>query len=150
MFADKNFVLILIAFSVYFGSLKGFGLILPYLMSPFGFIDAEYSIAGSMVIVGGLVSSSGISTIVLKYKKYKVIVVVLMILSIISLTLFDGSLYTYSVVTVYGVCTLIGFFLVPMAPVMLEYSCEAIYPLSGSFAVGLLLSGATLLTVGCS
>jgi len=48
---------------------------------------------------------------------------------------------------VYSVAFVLGFFLVPLAPVLLEYGCEAIYPINGSFAVGLLISGATLLTV---
>lgn len=56
-------------------------------------------------------------------------------------------LRTEKIVFVYVDSFIIGFFLVPLAPVLLEYSCEAIYPINGSFAVGVLISGATLFTV---
>lgn len=37
--SNKNFILIFISFSLYFGTLKGLGIIVPYLMIPFGYTD---------------------------------------------------------------------------------------------------------------
>lgn len=37
-----------------------------------------------------------------------------------------------------------GLFLIPMVPVLIEYGCESIYPLNGSFGVGIMVSGATI------
>lgn len=34
-----------------------------------------------------------------------------------------------------------------MVPVLMEYSCESIYPLNGSFSVGVMVSGATILAL---
>lgn len=45
---------------------------------------------------------------------------------------------------VYFFTFLIGMFLSPVVPLMLELGCELVYPLSGSFAVGTLYAGATL------
>lgn len=39
LFTNKNFILIFLTFSIFFGTVKGFGLAVPYLMSPFGFVD---------------------------------------------------------------------------------------------------------------
>ena len=37
MFSNPNFVLTFIANSIYFGTLKGFGVIVPFLLNPYGF-----------------------------------------------------------------------------------------------------------------
>lgn len=34
-----------------------------------------------------------------------------------------------------------------MVPVLVEYSCESIYPLNGSFSVGVMVSGSTILAL---
>ncbi|CAK77267.1 unnamed protein product (macronuclear) [Paramecium tetraurelia] len=140
---NKNFILILCTFSLYFGTLKGFGLSVPYLMSPFGFVDTDYSIASSLLIIGGFLSAGFVSKLVLKFKKYKAIGIVLFIISLVL------TLLTYPILMIellIPLCIqqfLLGFFLIPMVPVLIEYSCESIYPLNGSFSVGVMVSGAT-------
>lgn len=54
---------------------------------------------------------------------------------------------TKNIYVVYADAFLLGFFLIPLIPVMMELSCELVYPISSSFAVGTLFGGATLLTV---
>jgi len=34
-----------------------------------------------------------------------------------------------------------------MVPVLIEYSCESIYPLNGSFSVGVMVSGVTIIAM---
>lgn len=75
--------MILLTFSLYFGTIKGFGLNVPYLMSPYGFVDTDYSISSSMLIVGGFLSAGFVSKLVLKFKKYKAIGITLFIISLI-------------------------------------------------------------------
>ena len=92
-------------------------------------------------------SSLFISSIVLKVGRYKPIIMVLMICS----TTFTGLIYlallSKQILWVYLASFMLGFSLIPMIPVMLELSCELVYPLSSSFAVGVIFSGATLFTV---
>ena len=73
-----------------------------------------------------------------------------MLLTLIFMALFYPAISTGNPYVVYANGFLLGFFLIPLIPVLIEMSCENIYPLSGSFAVGMLLSGATLLTVVAS
>lgn len=61
---NGNFILILLTYSFYFGTIKGYGLNVPYLMSPFGYIDTHYSIASSMLIIGGFISAGMVSKVV--------------------------------------------------------------------------------------
>ena len=70
-----------------------------------------------------------------------------MAVSLVFSGLFFFSVKSENISIVYANAFALGFFLVPLVPIMLEYSCEAIYPLNGSFAVGIMLSGATLMTV---
>lgn len=100
-----------------------------------------------MPILGGAISSSFISVIVMWVKKYKPIILWLMLLSVISTVLFYPACMSKSIGLVYLCAGALGLFLVPLVPVSLELSCEIIYPINGSFAVGILYSGATLLTV---
>lgn len=51
-------------------------------MSPYGFVDTDYSIASSMLIIGGFLSAAFVSKIVLKFKKYKAIGIVLFLISL--------------------------------------------------------------------
>jgi FLVCR family feline leukemia virus subgroup C receptor-related protein len=71
----------------------------------------------------------------------------LMFLTIITFAAFYFAVESKKINLVYIDTFIVGFFLIPLVPVMLELSCEVIYPLNGSFAVGMLLSGATLFTV---
>lgn len=82
LLTNKNFILILLTFSLYFGTLKGFGLNVPYVISPYGFVDTDYSIASSMLIIGGFLSAGFVSKLVLKFKKYKTIGIILFIISL--------------------------------------------------------------------
>lgn len=116
-------------------------------MKPFGFKDSQVSLTGSMTILGGVVSSLVTPTLVRKFKNQKYNCIFLMFVSILFSGLFYFSLDTNNINVVFANAFALGFFLVPLVPIMLEYSCEAIYPLNGSFAVGLMLSGATLMTV---
>jgi len=100
-----------------------------------------------MPLVGGILSSFGISSVVQRFRKYKMISLVLMIASLATCTVFYPVLLTNSIYICYLDGFLVGFFLVPMIPVMMELCCEIIYPLNGSFAVGILYSGSTLTTV---
>ena len=51
----------------------------------------------------------------------------------------------YNVFLLYLTTFGIGFFLSPLVPLLFELSCEIVYPLSGSFAIGVLYSGSTIL-----
>jgi FLVCR family feline leukemia virus subgroup C receptor-related protein len=100
-----------------------------------------------MPIIGGMVSSLFISSIVLRVGKYKPITLVLMFCSVALSAVFYVALLTESTVWVYINTFMLGFFLIPLIPVMIELSCELVYPISSSFAVGTLFSGSTLFTV---
>ena len=116
-------------------------------MKPFEFKDSQVSLTGSMTILGGVISSLGTPALVKRFKNQKLNCVFLMAVSLLFSGLFDFSVETKNINIVYANAFALGFFLVPLVPIMLEYSCEAIYPLNGSFAVGIMLSGATLMTV---
>jgi FLVCR family feline leukemia virus subgroup C receptor-related protein len=100
-----------------------------------------------MPLVGGILSSMGISSVVRRYRKYKMIALILMVASMIICMMFYPALLTNKISLCYLCGFFVGFFLVPMIPVVMELCCEIIYPLNGSFAVGILYSGSTLTTV---
>ncbi|CAD8076178.1 unnamed protein product [Paramecium sonneborni] len=147
LLTNKNFLLILLTFSFYFGTIKGYGLNVPYLMSPFGFVDTHYSIASSMLIIGGFISAGMVSKVVLKFKRYKAIGIVLLSISLILTLLTYPILMTEQFIPLCIQQLLLGFFLIPMVPVLMEYGCEAIYPIDGSFSIGIMVSGSTIMAL---
>lgn len=71
-------------------------------MSPYGFVDTDYSISASMLILGGFLSAGFVSKIVLKFKKYKAIGLVLFIISLVLTILIYPVLMTKNL---YLLCT---------------------------------------------
>lgn len=147
LFKNKDFVLTMIAFSIYMGIFKGFAVVTPYLLGPFGFNSSEIANFGTLTLIGGVLSSMGISSVVKRVRRYKITIILLMMISVLICGFFYPALMTGVSYLSYIVGFFAGFALVPLGPVMMELCCEIIYPLNGSFAVGILYSGATLFSV---
>lgn len=113
-------------------------------MSPFGFVDTDFSVVSSMLILGGFLSAGFVSKVVLKFKRIKYIGIVLFIISLVLTLLIYPLLVTENIYVLCIQQLLMGVFLIPMVPVLIEYGCESIYPLNGSFGVGIMVSGATI------
>ena len=85
--------------------------------------------------------------IIAGFRKYKLTVIGLVTMGIVCLPLNYIAMDYEHAWAVYIMSFFLGFWLSPLVPVMLELSCEIVYPLSGSFSVGTMYSGATILSV---
>jgi FLVCR family feline leukemia virus subgroup C receptor-related protein len=94
--------------------------------------------------VGGLVSQVVVLLLIMKTRKFKLTTLLLILLGSLTIAATYFIIMMNKIVVVYFFTFLIGVFLSPVVPLMLELSCELVYPLSGSFAVGTLYAGATL------
>lgn len=81
------------------------------------------------ILVGGVIGTVAGSFFLNKYKMYKLHMGVYAIGGAGGLTLFLITLYMENIfITV--LCTgVIGLFLIPMIPTLLEFSCETVYPI---------------------
>jgi FLVCR family feline leukemia virus subgroup C receptor-related protein len=79
------------SFSLFFGTFKGFGVALPYIVSPFGYYATDIAILASMPIIGGFCSSLVVPSIYKKWQRYKPI---LLVMQIFTMAMFVLLYYT--------------------------------------------------------
>ncbi|CAD8142845.1 unnamed protein product [Paramecium octaurelia] len=146
--SNHNFQCCLLAYSVYLGLVKCLVLILPYLIRPAGYGKGEVSIAGSIAMASAAISQSTLAAFIQKFKNVKTqLIKVLMAISTGSLGLFYFSLVNGNLIFIYFAIGLVGFFIMPIAPVLMDISCDVIFPISPSFAIGIMYIGSQLLLV---
>lgn len=69
------------SFSLFFGTFKGFGVALSYILSPFGYHSGSLAVLAIMPIIGGLFSSMILPIIYKKVGSYKSLVIIMEIAS---------------------------------------------------------------------
>lgn len=64
-----------------------------------------------------------------------------MIISTGSLALFYFSIVNGNLIFIYFAIGLVGFFIMPIAPVLMDISCDVVFPISPSYAIGIMYIG---------
>ncbi|CAD8065070.1 unnamed protein product [Paramecium sonneborni] len=144
MLKDTKFIQIFISFTLFYGSYKGYGVALVYILKPYGYGKSDIAILSVMPVIGGFLSSLIIPTIYKSWGKYKPIIIILEFSTIFTFYGFLWGCYLQNYVVMLAMATLQGFFILPAIPLLLEWGCEQIYPLNDSFCIGLQYSGATM------
>lgn len=70
-------LLIFISFTLFYGTYKGYGVVLVYILHPYGYDKSDIAILSVMPVIGGFLSSLIIPTIYKSWGKYKPIIVIL-------------------------------------------------------------------------
>ncbi|CAD8138646.1 unnamed protein product [Paramecium pentaurelia] len=146
--SNHNFQCCLLAYSVYLGLVKCLVLILPYLFKPAGYGKGEVSIAGSIAMASAAMSQSTLAAFIQEFKNVKTkLIKILMVISTGSLAVFYFSLLSRNLLFIYLANGLVGFFIMPIAPVLMDISCDLIFPISPSYAIGIMYIGSQILLV---
>ena len=77
LFKNLRYIAVLIAFSLCFGTFKGFSVCIPFMVKPFGFDSSDLAVLGVGPIIGGLIGSILVNRMVQKLKSLKPLVVIL-------------------------------------------------------------------------
>ena len=77
LFKNLRFIAVLIAFSLFFGTFKGFSICIPFIVKSFGFDSTDLAILGVGPLIGGLIGSILVNRMVQKLKSLKPLVVIL-------------------------------------------------------------------------
>ncbi|CAD8157072.1 unnamed protein product [Paramecium pentaurelia] len=144
MLKDIKFIQIFLSFTLFYGSYKGYGVALVYILKPYGYGKSDIAILSVMPVIGGFLSSLIIPTIYKSWGRYKPIIIILEFCTIFTFYGFLWGCYLQNYVMMLAMATLQGFFILPAIPLLLEWGCEQIYPLNDSFCIGLQYSGATM------
>lgn len=98
--------------------------------------------------ISAVASLAVIAGILKKYtNKRKPIAILLMIMSISSLVLFYFCLISENKIAIYISIGIVGLFIMPNVPLLMDMSCDSIFPINASFAVGIMYIGSRIFLV---
>lgn len=65
----------------------------------------------------------------------------MMFLSTAFFGVFYLSLISYNIYFIYAAIGAVGFFIMPIVPIIMDVSCDTIFPIDPSFAIGIMYIG---------
>ncbi|CAD8109988.1 unnamed protein product [Paramecium primaurelia] len=147
LFKNRNFVLLFIPFSLYFGILKAYLVIMELLMAPYKYETDQVAGVVSFPLIGGLIAQGLLPYFVNKYQIQKPFVRFFLLFSTLSMASLYFALKSSNVVYIYIVITLLAMCVMPILPVIMDMGCDLISPIEPSFAVGAFYMGSMLFFV---
>ena len=137
----KDFMLLLVAFGLYFGVFNAIAIILGFMLQPwFGKNAMATTLVGSSPIISGIIGVIILGPLQRKSRKFKKWIVICMLGSTSAMILFYPMLETNQIAVATVISAYNSFFLIPLVPIMLELGCELAYPVGEGTAVGLLFA----------
>lgn len=141
LFKNKNFVSILIIFSIMDGSYTSLGTNINFLFEPFGYSSTDTSILGALFVVTGLVSSIMFPILIDKYQWFlrslKIITIGAFISSLIILGAIPSKVFGFALLSIAS----LGFFVIPTMSIVYAFATELTYPCSEALFGSLLQAG---------
>ncbi|CAD8102920.1 unnamed protein product [Paramecium sonneborni] len=148
IFSNRQFLFCFQAYALFMGLTKSLMIVLAYLFKACGQGKEQVSIAGSLVNISAVASLAVIAGVLKKYSNNrKPITIILMILSISSLVLFYFCLISENRIAIYISIGIVGLFIMPNVPLLMDMSCDSIFPINASFAVGIMYIGSRIFLV---
>lgn len=106
MLKDTKFIQIFTSFTLFYGSYKGYGVALVYILMPYGYGKSDIAILSVMPVIGGFLSSLIIPTIYKSWGKYKPIIIILESCTILTFYGFLWGCYLQNYVMMLAMATL--------------------------------------------
>ncbi|EGR32020.1 major facilitator superfamily protein, putative [Ichthyophthirius multifiliis] len=137
---NKTYLLITLCFSLIYGSFIDFAVILGQVISPYGFGTTETTISSIICVASGILGSVVLLRLLKKTFQYKRLAILCIISSTLSIILFAFMLQTELFALVLIPCIVLGFFIIPIIPIMLELANEVCFPVGEAIVSGFLYS----------
>eukprot|EP01034_Spumella_vulgaris_P022758 gene22758-28917_t len=147
MFRNRDFVILFVAFSINFGILNALLTVFNQLLSPHGYSNGDSGTIAAICIVTGLVGSATAGYLMEKTQAYRAILKAGSFVCFFAAVLFMCMLYKDNFWPLLVSAAVLGFFALPLLPVMMENCVECTYPLPEELSIGILHNGANVLAV---
>lgn len=150
LFKDKNYVMLLISFSLTYSGAIVAQTVISNLSEPYGYSSSSTSVFGGAFVVAGVAMSVVFSIILDRYQSFNK--VLWCIISVTALAT-AGTLYTLpkgNVPLFAANMFVLGGFLLPVGPIGISYTTELAYPVSEVAATGINIMIAQVLGVATS
>ncbi|OBT65512.1 hypothetical protein VE03_05005 [Pseudogymnoascus sp. 23342-1-I1] len=145
LFNSREFIMMLIPYTVYVGLFNSISSLLNQMLSPYGFTEEEAGIAGAILIVVGLVAAAISSPILDRSKKFLLAIKIQVPLIALAYLAFIWAPPTRGVAAPYTILAILGAASFTLLPVALEYVTELTHPVSPEVTSTILWSGGQLL-----
>lgn len=141
---NRNYLLLLLSVSMGYGCLISFFATVEFYIHPFNFSSNAQivSLLLASATVAGLVGSAFVSYVVKRSLRFKRVLVVCYCGAAAQMLLlyFSFQVGSLALVVLSGAC--VGFFILPVTPLILQLGCEVAFPVKEATVAGLLLAGA--------
>lgn len=148
LLGNEDYVYLLLAFTIGLGIFNSLITLINQFVEPQGYTSDDAGNFAAVMILCGLVGA-GIMTVILdRTHAYRTCLKLGFFLAFLGLVLFSFMLRPGNRDALYVSFALLGLFILPMLPAVLENCSEVTYPLAEDLPVGLLFIGGNILSIG--
>jgi len=145
---NKDYILLVISFGIGVGFFNALLTLLNQIVQPFGYSNDDAGTFGAVFIVFGLVGAGSIGSLMEKTKAYRPILKIGVAICVFFLGLFLCMLFSNNYWPLLASIGILGFFMLPLLPVMMENCAECTYPIPEDMSMGVMFATSNLLGLG--
>jgi predicted MFS family arabinose efflux permease len=136
LFLSKQFVIISIIFFVGLGAFNMVSTYIELIVSPRGLSAIEVGNLGGLMILGGIIGATLMSTLADKLRKRALLIKISLLIAVVSFTVIS---FANTTPLLYVTGFLLGFGLLSVGPVLLEYAVDVTVPVPEASSNGMLM-----------
>lgn len=145
---NKAYIILFSVFSIGVGFFNSILTLLNQLVQPFGYSNDDAGTFGAVFIVAGLVGAGIAGKILETTKAYKTSLKIGITLCVLAITFMLLMLFSNNFWPLCVAFGIMGFFVLPLLPIMLENCAECTYPVAEELSSGFLFAGCNILGLG--
>ena len=140
VFKNRNFVIVFLVFALMEGVFFCFGVTIDEILSPYSFTSSETAMVGAITISIGVVSSTIVGAILSRFGCYKLCMLVSTIGTCVSLICTSFTFPTEKHWLILTNVYVMGFFLIPIIPISMNFANEVTFPEEATSVQGVLVT----------
>jgi MFS family permease len=148
LMANRDYLILFLVFSIGVGFFNAILTLLNQIVAPFGYSNDDAGTFGAVFILAGLVGAGIMGKIMESTKAYKTILRVGIGMCCITTTFTLLMLFSNNFWPLTIAWALMGMFILPLLPVMMENCSECTYPVPEDISMGILFAGCNVLGLG--
>eukprot|EP00602_Paraphysomonas_sp_CaronLab_P009569 CAMPEP_0185020156 /NCGR_PEP_ID=MMETSP1103-20130426/2757_1 /TAXON_ID=36769 /ORGANISM="Paraphysomonas bandaiensis, Strain Caron Lab Isolate" /LENGTH=490 /DNA_ID=CAMNT_0027550885 /DNA_START=215 /DNA_END=1687 /DNA_ORIENTATION=- len=146
---NKDYVILLVAFSSGLGLFNTFLTLIYQIVEPFGYSNDDAGSFGAVLIVCGLVGAAVAGAMLETTHAYRTILKGGFLLCQLAMLFFFSMLFSHNFYGLLVAFCLLGLFMLPMLPAVVENCAECTYPIPEELSTGLLFVGGNIIGIPC-
>lgn len=142
---NKDYLILFVVFSIGVGFFNAILTLLNQIIEPFGYSNDDAGTFGAVFILAGLAGAGVVGKIMETTKAYKTLLRIGISLCCVFTTLLLLMLYSDNFWPLCVGFALMGMFVLPLLPVMMENCAECTYPVAEEVSMGVLFAGCNII-----